>query len=76
MKGQNYWPCGRAEASAALKASRALARVRQKPFEAGMMGKSGRATSAGRPGPPAASSEMRDQFSNLKKIHIKKPRVY
>jgi len=55
-----------AEASAALKPSSALARVRQNPFEAGMMGKSGRFRSAGSAVAPPPFCEMRDQSSNLK----------
>ena len=49
---------------AALKASRALARVRQKPLEAGISGKSGSTTPAGRP-VEAAAWDTEDQSSNL-----------
>ena len=53
--------------SAALNPSRALARVRQNPLEAGMMGKSGMATTPpGRPEEEDALREMEAQSSNLR----------
>jgi hypothetical protein len=51
--------------SADLKASRALAKERQNPLEAGMMGKSGTVTPSGSP-EEAALWEIDDHSSSLK----------
>jgi len=61
-----YWS-GSSEAAArlALKASSALARVRQNPREAGISGKSGRVTPSGRPPQEEADSEIEAQCSSL-----------